>query len=158
MQLSKIIIFFLCVSLLWACQERPLLEDQQILEEGYWVHQDTVIFTFAVEEPLQKHLAHTLRYHRDYRYCNLFIQYALLNARNDTLAKQRLDESLFDCQTGRPLGRGIEDWYDQELYLLKNFSFPEAGTYRLLLQHHMRLDTLPHIRSVGFNLRNASSK
>lgn len=138
-----------------ACQEEPVFEDQHLMAQNHWAHQNALSFEFEVNPPLEKNLFYTIRHHRDYRYCNLFIRYTLFKANNtsDTLLTRRVERSLYDCQTGRPLGRGVESWYDHELELLPRFSFPEAGTYRIVLSHEMRPDTLQHVHAVGVTLR-----
>ena len=63
--------------------------------------------------------------------------------------------NLFEQKTGRPLGSGIGDIYDHQLWLLSSYGFDEPGEYTIRLQQYMRLDSLEHILSIGLRVQSS---
>jgi gliding motility-associated lipoprotein GldH len=60
--------------------------------------------------------------------------------------------TLFDANTGEPLGDGLGDIWDHKVLIAKGISFDKIGKYTFKLRQEMRQDSLPSILSVGISL------
>ena len=88
-----------------------------------------------------------------YQFSNIFIflttQTPSGKAERDTVELPLADE------TGKWLGDGMGDIWDNKILFKRNFHFPEKGTYTFLMEQAMRIDPLPQIMDVGIGIEKA---
>jgi gliding motility-associated lipoprotein GldH len=72
-----------------------------------------------------------------------------------------MDElTLFNANTGKPLGSGLGDIFDHKFKIksLSNYRFPKAGEYTFSVEQNMRQDPLLGVISVGVSIEPVYSK
>ena len=138
------------IALLIACDTSRVYEDYTDFEEAFW-HMDSIqAFSFDIEDPSKSYnLFATFRNGTAYPFYNLYFQYTLKDSTDSTLITELKEINFFDPKTGEPYGSGLGDLFDHRTALLQDYSFKKTGTYTLQLQQYMRMDTLPHLLSVG---------
>ena len=72
------------------------------------------------------------------------------------IKKEMINSFLFDEKTGKPQGTsGLGDIYDQQLLLLQNHKFNQAGKYTIQYEQFMRTDTLQGVLAIGVRVEKA---
>jgi gliding motility-associated lipoprotein GldH len=71
-----------------------------------------------------------------------------------TYSKDTLECILAD-QTGKWLGDGSGDIWDNQILFRKNFKFKRKGKYVFSLEQAMRLENLPQILDVGIRIEKS---
>jgi gliding motility-associated lipoprotein GldH len=54
--------------------------------------------------------------------------------------------------SGKWLGSGMGDIWDNRVLFKQSFRFPEKGTYQFALEQAMRVDPLPQVMDVGIRI------
>ena len=72
----------------------------------------------------------------------------------DTAAKKARINITLAQQSGKWLGRGMGEIYEQRMKvsLGDSINFHRAGTYKISLEQNMRVNPLPDVLNVGFRL------
>jgi len=148
------------VLMLYSCDTQRVYEKNKSFEKRRWVISDTARFTFKVVDTTTRfNLLMNVRNTVDYPYARLFVNYSLQDSTGRQLVNQLSMNDLFDQKTGRPFGESsIGDIYDHQLPLLKNYRFPNRGSYVLVFQQQMRQDTIPGVLAIGLRLEKADPK
>jgi gliding motility-associated lipoprotein GldH len=152
---------FLSASLLFilsGCHPNRIYDKNKNLDDGLW-HKDTVkAFTFEIEDKtLQYNLYGNLRNSMSYPYQNIYLQIEMESADGTKFFDELKNVNLFEPKTGKPLGDGLGDLFDHRILLKQNYTFPEAGNYRVMYQQKMREKELPYILSVGLMVEISGS-
>jgi gliding motility-associated lipoprotein GldH len=139
--------------LLSSCDPARVYEQNIDLPEGNWAIDNAPVFEFEIKDTTQKHdVFVNLRYGIEYDFYNLYLQHELTGPDGKIISKKLHEILLMDSKTGKPLGKGSSDTFDLQQVILKDISFPKAGTYKLKLTQYMRRDPLPHIQAVGIRV------
>ncbi len=150
---TALAISFLLVS---CVDDRILFEETKVFDGKPWQRKDAVSFVFDVQDSTQKHLISCyLKNLNDYQFCNLYIQYSILDSTKKSIKNEIKDLMLYNPKTGEPFGKE-EMFTDAQLglYTLDSITFPSKGKYTILLQHHMRdLSSLDQILSIGTQIK-----
>jgi len=151
--IKNLLPLLMAVALIVACDRHRVYEDFTDLNEDFW-HQDSVKrFRFTIADAGQSYRLMTLfRNKQAYPYHNMYYRYTLRDAKDSILQQELKEIFLFDPKTGKPNGGGIGSTFDHSQVVSEKFTFPAAGDYAVDIQQYMRLDTLPHIRSVGWRV------
>ena len=153
-RIALVFLFFSWVALS-SCDDQRVFEENRELKSTNWFIDSVQTFTVKVEEINKPYnVLLNLRNSSSYPYYNLFLRYYLLDSTKKELKSQQLELLLMDPTTGKPTGDGLGDIYAHEFSLLKNYTFPKAGTYTVTLKQYMRQDPLPEIHSIGIRLEN----
>ena len=153
----RIISLLAILLLLNCCDNSRLYEKNYDFPERYWLINDKPSFEFTVSNGQPYNLYCNLRNSLTYPYSRIFVTYTLKNSTGSELKKEMINSFLFDEKTGKPLGSsGLGDIYDQQLLLLKDYTFSESGTYTLHFEQFMRTDTLQGVLAIGLRVEAAS--
>ncbi len=144
-------VYIVLITLL-ACKHNAIHEGYQDFD-GNWYYDSIVTFPFHIEAinksyDIYYHIRNTI----EYPYYNLYVKYELLHPKGKILKTALLENKLMHERTGTPFGKISKGVYDHEFPLLRKVFLQDTGTYILKLQQYMRLDTLPHINTVGFRV------
>ena len=154
----RIISLLAILVLLNCCDNSRVYEKNYDFTERYWLIHDKPAFEFTVNNGQPYNLYCNLRNSLTYPYSRIFITYTLKNSTGSELKKEMINTFIFDEKTGKPLGSsGLGDIYDQQLLLLKDYTFGESGTYTLHFEQFMRTDTLQGVLAIGLRVE-ASTK
>ena len=151
---------FLC-----ACDSQRIYEQNIDLDDTIWLGDSIQIFDFEIKENQYYHnIFANLRTLVGYPFQNIYVGYWLENEEGRVLATNTedpnnlLDIQIFDPKSGKPLGDGLGDLFDQRQVILSDYQFEANGFYRLKLKHYMRADQLPGIVSVGVRVEVATKE
>lgn len=140
-----------------ACDSNRVYEDYKEFNSRKWLLSDSAVFEFQITDTSKKYnLLFNVRNSIDYPYSRLFVNYKLSSADKKVISAKMFSGYLFDQKTGKPFGSsGIGDIYDNQILLLRNYSFHQAGNYRVRFEQFMRMDTLPGILAAGLRVEEA---
>jgi gliding motility-associated lipoprotein GldH len=88
-----------------------------------------------------------------YQFSNLFIFFTT-TIPSGKMERDTIEITLAD-ETGKWLGDGLGDIWDNRQLFKSNFRFPEKGTYTFTLEQAMRVNPLPQIMDVGIRIERA---
>lgn len=136
------IIFFI------GCDVRKVFEENSEIPGSLWNKNQLVPFQFNITDTsLAYNIYLNVRHTGLYQYRNIWIKvYTTLPSgeKNEKLVELMLAEP-----SGKWLGSGMGDIWDNSILVQKNVKFPLNGEYKIELQHYMRKDILPFIMDVG---------
>jgi gliding motility-associated lipoprotein GldH len=156
MLMKNILLWTACLLCLTACTGRTIHEESRVFPTGSWQVDSLQVFKWNINQTAgQYDLYFQLRSGAKYAYCNLYTHYALLNSKGDTIEQRYVEHHLYDCKTGKPLGKGIGDYYEHEFLLLENYPLSDTGTYAVAIRQYMRKDTLANIVAVGVRVEKS---
>lgn len=149
MKQSLIIIAF--IVFLVACDSNRVYESYKAISQSGW-HKDSVKqFNFTIEDTLQSHnLYINLRNKGNYPNSNIWL-FLSINSPNGTNLTDTVEFTLAD-NTGKWMGSGIGDLFDNQFKYRSNVFFPNSGKYSFNIQHGMRSEYLKGIRDVGVRI------
>jgi len=152
---AKLFLFFLLFSMgLTACSDNALMDQNVAIKNKNWPNKQQPEFTVSVKDaniPYQLYL--NLRNTIGYPFSNIFI---LVHQQNPNKTKKiyRVGFKLANRE-GLWLGNGAGNIFTHQIRFLKNYHFPDTGTYIFQLEHNMRLDPLPGVNDVGLRIEPA---
>lgn len=147
---------FLSITLVFiallSCNGKSIYKKYQEIPDRIWNKEFQTEFEFEIEDTSQYTQIDVLvRNASIYPYSNiwLFIHQTSPDGRTqtDTLECILADES------GKWLGDGMGDIWDNEILWRKNYKFPQSGTYTYSIEHAMRADILPGIMDIGLSIK-----
>lgn len=153
----RICSLFAIILLLNGCDRSRVYEKNQDFDNRYWLVQERPSFEFTISDQQPYNLYCNLRNGVDYPFSRIFIAYTLRDSVGTELKKDLVSAYLFDEKTGKPFGSsGLGDLYDQQVLLLKEFTFSKSGNYTLQFEQFMRTDTLQGVLAVGLRVEKAT--
>lgn len=145
-----------CVMLgLGACQEGTLVDEFQPVTDNTWAYADLKSVEVAVEDTSAYYdLLINLRHAGDYEWQNLYLRMHIYSPQGDSTT-ERVSVMLADAK-GRWLGSGLGDIVTLQAPYKQGIQFRQKGTYRFVLEQHMRVNPLAGVHAVGLKVRPAS--
>lgn len=140
-----------------SCNDDRFYERNIGISNGEWNVNDKKIFEVVIQDTLAQYDFYiNVRNSGGYPYANLFL---FLNTvfPNGEVARDTL-ELLLAEPSGKWLGKGSGDIYDNRIMFKKGAVFPMAGSYRFEFEHGMRTETLPHIMDIGLRIEKYDRK
>jgi gliding motility-associated lipoprotein GldH len=156
----KRIAFWLClVVAISSCDKNKIYESNHDLVGNQWYVDTIPSFSFQISDTTSTYkLSLNLRNSVAYPYYNLFLRYTLEGPDGVQLTSRQMEVLLMDSKTGRPLGSGSGDIFDNQFPFLENYVFQSSGRYKVTYKQYMRQDPLPEIMSVGLKVEKTISK
>ena len=155
----KFSIKFLVTGLLFglvSCDPNRVFEENIDFENPYWIKDQPAEFEFEIQDISTEYdLFFNVRNSLSYPFQNIYIQYTLKDSLNREVLSELKEFYLFDQKTGKPLGDGLGDIFDDSFPLNEDYSFKNTGIYSIKLEQFMRLDSLPMILSVGLRIQKS---
>lgn len=153
----RTVVIFLLAFVLFSCDSERVYEKNQDMENRDWLVNDVPKFEFSVDDTTKAYnLYCNIRNSMEYPYSRIFINYSLQDSGRVSVQKNLISAFLFEEKTGKPVGSsGLGDAYDQQVPLLKNYTFKKAGLHSITFEQFMRIDTLHGIHAIGFRLEKA---
>lgn len=137
-----------------SCDRNVLFEKNIELPENRWEQKNAIKFTVNVEDTINPHnLYINLRNASGYQFSNIFLFFTT-TAPSGKMERDTLELTLADA-SGKWLGDGAGDIWDNRQLFKRNFRFPEAGTYTFQLEQAMRIDPLPQIMDAGIRIEKS---
>ncbi|WP_157638227.1 gliding motility lipoprotein GldH [Flexithrix dorotheae] len=136
------------------CSNQVVYENYIDLNDNYWAEDNQLEFAFEIQDSgVPYDLSVYIRNGLSYPFYNLYVKYELLDDKKNTVLSSEMKEtSLMDPTTGRPLGSGVGDFYNNEMNIFSDFKFQSPGKYSLKINQYMRMDSLPDITAIGLKV------
>lgn len=144
--------FYLLVLIvaLSSCDQNRVFEENQDIADNNWQIRNVPVFSFSITDTKPTYnIYFNVRNAIFYEFYNLYVRAELIGPDGKPLQVKLHEMYLMDKTTGKPLGEGSGDIFDHQFLAIKNFTFPQPGTYQIRLKQYMRKDPLPGIMAVG---------
>lgn len=143
---------FSVLAILNSCNHRMIYNEVTEIEDHVWFSERKVMNEVNIEDTLQQTDVYLLvRNASCYPYSNIILFV------NTTFPDGRSSRDTVECiladETGKWLGSGLGDIWDNEILYRKNVRFPQRGIYKIELTHAMRKDPLPCVMDVGIAVK-----
>lgn len=145
----------LCAMLLFAsCNSNVVYSKYNTFANNEWYAKDKAVFDVDITDTQSLHNISLLIRHADgYPYSNLFLfvtsKYPDGKVLTDTM------EVVLATQKGEWQGSGAGDIYDLKVPIKKNARFVLPGKYEFIFEQGMRVDPLPLIMDLGFEIEKS---
>jgi gliding motility-associated lipoprotein GldH len=149
----NISIFVLLSSMFFSCDDSRVYDSNIDIKGKQWQVADTLYYDFTVQDSTQlNNFYYKIRYSTDYPYYNMYVKYYLLDSASQLLESKQSNMNLFDAKSGKPLGSGMGDFYDEQILFMADKKLPYAGKYSLKVIHYMRDEPLKGISAFGLKV------
>ncbi|MBL4585952.1 MAG: gliding motility lipoprotein GldH [Flavobacteriales bacterium] len=134
-----------------------LFQDSQKIPNKNWEREHTIRFDVQVEDTMKGYDFYIdLRNEGTYPYANIYMFV------NTTFPSGKTARDTVECMladhTGKWLGKGLGDIWDNHILFKKNIRFPNTGIYSFEFEQGMRMEKLPAILDVGISIEDHSKK
>ncbi len=134
-----------------SCDRNVVFEDNVKLPENRWEQKNAVQFTVDIQDTITPHnLYINLRNAGGYQFSNIFLFFTTTSP-SGKMERDTLELTLADA-SGKWLGDGMGDIWDNRQLFKSGFRFPESGKYIFQLEQAMRIDPLPQIMDAGIRI------
>lgn len=140
--------------LLTACNKNVVYSKYQTFKENEWFAKDKAIFDVDITDTQSlTNISLMIRHADGYPFSNLFLfvktKYPDGKILSDTM------EIILATQKGEWQGSGAGDIYDLKVPIKKNVRFVLPGKYEFSFEQGMRVDPLPLIMDLGFEIEKS---
>ena len=142
------------VLMLSSCDPNVVFEDNVKLPENRWEISNIVKLETEIADTITPHNIYiNVRNAGGYQFSNLFVFFTTQTP-SGKAARDTIELTLADA-SGKWLGDGMGDIWDNRLLFKSNFIFPEKGNYIFMLEQAMRVNPLPQVMDVGLRIEKA---
>ncbi|MBK9671619.1 MAG: gliding motility lipoprotein GldH [Bacteroidetes bacterium] len=154
--LPAISFYLMLLGLLSACDSNRIFEENKEIANGIWNSKNKVQFEVAINDTMQLHNFYiNIRNAGAYPYSNLYL--FLETEFPDKVYARDTIECILADNSGKWLGEGSGDIWDNQILFKKGVRFRKTGTYRFTLEQAMRVENLPLIMDVGMRIEKATN-
>ena len=151
MKAAQLIISIILLSLFAACDPKRLYEENKTISGGLWNSKDKPSFEFMIPDTFTYYNVFiNVRNASQYQFSNIYL-FVTTTYPDGSRSKDTLDCPLQD-PSGKWLGSGLGDLWDNRLLFKPSVKFRQAGKYTLQYEQAMRIDPLPMITDVGLRV------
>jgi gliding motility-associated lipoprotein GldH len=152
--MRTVLIATLLAATLMACDHSIVYEENKPVASAVWKENEPVKFEFEVADTNTLHNFYiNLRNAENYPYSNIYV-FVELEFPNGKKSTDTVECFLAD-PTGKWLGSGLGDIYDNRFLYQQRKQFPMVGRYRVNVFQGMRTADLAGVTDVGFRLTKA---
>lgn len=153
--LASSICLFL-VGLFAACDSNRIFEENKEITNGIWNSKNKVQFEVSITDTLQAHNFYiNIRNAGAYPYSNLYL--FLETEFPDKVYARDTIECILADNSGKWLGEGSGDIWDNQILFKKGVRFRKTGTYKFTMEQAMRVENLPLIMDVGMRIEKSTN-
>lgn len=137
--------------LLSSCDSKRVYEQNVDIPENIWDKDKPVYFDVPITDTVSLHNVYiNIRNASGYGYSNIYL---FLDTKypNNTISRDTIECILAD-PSGKWLGDGSGDIWDNQILFKKNVRFRQTGTYKFRYEQAMRMPKLPMIMDVGLRI------
>jgi gliding motility-associated lipoprotein GldH len=151
-----IFVLLSCVTL-FSCDPSRVFEKNIAIQHRTWEQKNPLAFDVPVQDTVSAHdLYINVRNAGNYQYSNLFL-FVKMVFPDGRIAIDTVECTLAD-PSGKWLGDGLGDIYDNQKLFKRGIRFPRKGLYRFEIEQAMRIDPLQGITDIGLRLEKADTK
>jgi len=151
------LLLLLSISLLTSCDSNVIFDKNEKLPDNRWAANKIVELHPEITDTINPYDIYiNVRNAGGYQFSNIFLFFTTTTPSGKT-DRDTVEIMLAD-ETGKWLGDGLGDIWDNSVLFKKDFVFPEKGEYTFSLQQAMRFDPLPQIMDVGLKIERVEAK
>lgn len=140
-----------CVLVLSSCDSSRVYEQNTEIPDYIWDKDNPVYFDVDIKDTVSFHNVYVnIRNAGGYGYSNIYL-YLDTKYPNNTISRDTIECILADA-TGKWLGDGSGDIWDNQILFKKNVRFKQKGVYKFRYEQAMRMPKLPMIMDVGLRI------
>jgi len=151
--------FLLFIALLACCYTGCIpapdfhYQKEEPIPHNEWNYSFKPSFKFAITDTTVRYRPFFIIQHTQaYPYNNLWVWVSIKAPGDSVVKKERINVVLAE-PTGKWLGRGMGEIYEQRMPLNLNLvKFDKVGDYEVTIEQNMRINPLPEVLHVGFRL------
>ncbi len=137
-----------------ACDSKVVYEENVKLPENRWEQSNVIVLKTDIQDTVHPHnLYINLRNAGGYQFSNLFLFFTTITP-SGKKERDTIELTLAD-PSGKWLGDGLGDIWDNRQLFKQSFRFPETGEYTFQLEQAMRIDTIPQVMDCGIRIEKA---
>lgn len=153
--IGRFLNFLFLMLILQSCGRNVVFTDSAQLEGKTWKLADVAVFNIPVKDTVNSNnIFFTIRTGSSYPFRNIYLFVTTTSpvrkSLTDTLQYELADEK------GNWYGKGFGDIHELKLPYKSNVFFPLSGTYRISIQHGMRIEDLKGVYDIGLRVEKAS--
>jgi|JI10StandDraft_1071094.scaffolds.fasta_scaffold117386_2 gliding motility-associated lipoprotein GldH len=141
-----------CLLVIFAsCDSKRVYEQNIDIPDYIWDKENAVYFDVPIIDTVSLHNVYiNIRNASGYGYSNIYL---FLDTKypNNTISRDTIECILAD-PSGKWLGDGSGDIWDNQILFKKNVRFKQVGTYKFRYEQAMRMPKLPMIMDVGLRI------
>ena len=141
-----------CLLVIFAsCDSKRVYEQNIDIPDYIWDKENAVYFDVPIIDTVSLHNVYiNIRNASGYGYSNIYL---FLDTKypNNTISRDTIECILAD-PSGKWLGDGSGDIWDNQILFKKNVRFRQIGTYKFRYEQAMRMPKLPMIMDVGLRI------
>lgn len=151
MKAKTLWLFLLISSGLSSCFDQPLIDQNQTIDERRWSREYEPEFSLAVTDTAVGYdVFLNLRNSIAYQFSDIYLQ---IQQKNPDSSKVRYAIKIkMTNSEGLWVGKGSGNLYSQQVRFLRNYHFPDSGTYIFKIKQNMRTNPLVGIHNVGIRV------
>ena len=134
-----------------SCDSNVVFEENIKFPENRWEQKNNIVFTTEIKDTLTpQNIYINVRNAGGYQFSNLFVFFTT----QTPSGKRERDtvELTLANPSGKWMGDGLGDIWDNRLLFKSNFLFPEKGIYTFTFEQAMRVDPLPQLMDIGIRI------
>jgi gliding motility-associated lipoprotein GldH len=150
-------LLFLILAVLAGCLPSPYYQNVEAVPGYAWSYDFKPTFRFDVSDTSADYRPYLIiRHSQAYPFNNIWVLMHV-KAPGEKLARTERVNVVLAEPSGKWMGRGMEDMWEQHLYLKTedSFSFRKKGTWEVSLEQNMRINPLPEVMNVGLRVEQA---
>jgi gliding motility-associated lipoprotein GldH len=136
---------------LTSCDSKRVYEKNVDIPEYIWDKDKPIYFDVPITDTVSFHNVYiNIRNASGYGFSNIYL---FLDTKypNNTISRDTIECILAD-PSGKWLGNGSGDIWDNQILFKKNVRFKQLGTYKFRYEQAMRMPKLPMIMDVGLRI------
>ena len=149
--MKNYLFLFLVFIFFSSCDKNVVFDKNVSLPENRWEKGNIITLETEIKDTITIHNIYiNVRNAGGYHFSNLFVFFTTM-APSGKMERDTVELTLAD-ESGKWLGDGMGDIWDNRILFKNRFRFPEKGTYIFKLEQAMRFDILPQIMDVGIRI------
>jgi gliding motility-associated lipoprotein GldH len=154
---KKLILISLCVLVLTSCDKSQVFEKNIKIPNYEWDRNNVLKFEVPITDTVCSYnMYFNIRNASGYSFSNLFLFFTV-HSPLGTQERDTVEIKLAD-ETGKWLGDGLGDIWDNQVLFKKDFRFPVSGTYVFEMEQAMRVNPLSYIMDAGIRIEYAEAE
>jgi len=152
--LNKFVFLIVCCTLFTACNKNVVYSKYQSFKENEWYAKDKAIFDVEITDTQSLNNISLMVRHADaYPFSNLYLFVTTVYPDGKRLVDTM--EIVLASTKGEWFGSGAGDIFDLKVPIKKNTRFVLPGKYQFSFEQGMRVDPLPLIMDLGFEVEKS---
>jgi gliding motility-associated lipoprotein GldH len=140
-----------------SCDTGRVYEENKDIPDNTWKQNTSIEFNVDIKDTISLHNMYVnVRNSAGYSYSNLFLFIKTVFPKGEQTI-DTLECTLAD-PSGKWLGEGLGDIWDNQILFKKNIRFPQSGQYKFKVEQAMRIDPLTSIMDIGLRIEKAEKK